>query len=84
MQSFLTILIAGSTAFTAMFMLNSNPVPQTETYVEREPQEVVLADYGLPSFLLEPNQPLVLALEYTAMFDSSIDIPVNAIGAIQD
>lgn len=84
MQSFFTIFIAGLAAFAAMFMLNPDPSPQTASLVSAEIPDLVLPDTGLPSFLIEAHQPLVLALETGVAYSGTIEIAVDALGAIQD
>lgn len=84
MQSFFTIFIAGLAAFAAMFMLNPDPSPQTASLVSAEIPDLVLPDAGLPSFLIEAHQPLVLALETSVAYGGTIEIAVDALGAIQD
>ncbi|MEP1142743.1 MAG: hypothetical protein ABJH52_03415 [Henriciella sp.] len=84
MQSFFTIFFAGLAAFAAMFMLNPDPAPQTASFVSVEMPDLVLPDAGLPSFLVDVHQPLVLALETSVAYSGTIDMAVDAFGASQD
>lgn len=84
MQSFFTILIAAFAAFTAVFLLNPEPAPQTATYVSAELPDLTLPDTGLPSFLLDVQEPLVLALDVANGFDLGADFAPDGMGIIRD
>ncbi len=75
MQSFLTIFIAGTTAFMAMFMLSPQSNAQGELYA----LEITLEENGevfsAPKVVVEPGKSYVIALEGEAEYDFSIDIP---------
>lgn len=84
MQSFLTVLIAGVTAFLAVFMLNPEPTPATANYISAELPDITLPDTELPSFLLVASQPVMLAFEAEAGFQTGFEFSVEGLSKIQD
>ena len=84
MQSFLTVLIAGGSAFFAVFMLNPEPTPATANYISAELPEITLPDTELPSFLLVAGQPIMLAFDAGAGFQAGLDLPVEGLSRIND
>ena len=84
MQSFLTVLIAGVSAFMAVFMLNPEPTPATANYISAELPEITLPDTELPSFLLVAGQPVMLAFDAGAGFQVELDLSVEGLSKIQD
>lgn len=84
MQSFFTILIAAFAAFTAIFLLNPEPAPETANYISVEIPDFVLSDAGLPGFLLVAQEPLVLARDFTDGFDLGADFAADGMTALRD
>ncbi|MEM1147321.1 MAG: hypothetical protein AAF582_06765 [Pseudomonadota bacterium] len=74
MQSFLTILIAGLTAFMAMFMLQTEPAPQVDAFAADIDPIQLVDELVVPSFLIEPSPPLVLALDAEFTMDTGLDL----------
>ncbi|MEL7042647.1 MAG: hypothetical protein AAGL90_14060 [Pseudomonadota bacterium] len=74
MQSFLTILIAGLTAFMAMFMLQTKPAPQVDAFAADIDPIQLVDELVVPSFLIEPSPPLVLALDAELTLDTGLDL----------
>jgi len=84
MQSFFTILIAAFAAFTAIFLLNPEPAPETANYISVEISDLALSDAGLPGFLLDVQEPLVLARDFTDGFDLTVDFAADGMTALRD
>lgn len=84
MQSFLTIFIAGLTAFMAMFMLNPDPAPQDLVLAEQISLQQEDEAPVVPSFVIDPIYPLVLALEDSPSFEAGLDLRMEAIVPIRD
>ena len=84
MQSFFTILIAAVAAFTAIFLLNPEPQPETATYISADFSEITLPDTGLPSFLLNVQEPLVLAIDVAQGLDLSAELASDSVAALRD
>jgi len=75
MQSFATVLLAGTMACLAMFMINPNPSDHSQLYA----LEITLEENGerfrAEQVVVEPGKSYVIALEAGADYDFSIDIP---------
>jgi len=84
MQSFFTILIAAFAAFTAIFLLNPEPAPETANYISVEIPDLALPDTGLPGFLLIVQEPLVLARDFTDGFELGADFAADGMAALRD
>ena len=84
MQSFMTIFLAGMTAFAAFFMLNPEPVAEPVRFASVETFKVDLPDTGLPNFLIVAEYPLVLALEAGAAYEGAFDLSVEGFNAVRD
>ena len=84
MQSFFTILIAAVAAFTAIFLLNPEPQPETATFTSADISELTLPDAGLPSFLINVQEPLVLALDVAQSLDLSAELAADRVTALRD
>jgi hypothetical protein len=84
MQSFFTILIAAFAAFTAIFLLNPEPAPETANYISVEIPDLALSDAGLPGFLLTVQEPLVLARDFTDGFELGADFAADGIAVLRD
>ena len=84
MQSFFTILIAAVAAFTAMFLLNPEVESETATYISADLPDLTLPDTELPSFLLNVQEPLVLALDVAHGFDLSAELAAESVAAFRD
>lgn len=84
MQSFFTILIAAVAAFTAIFLLNPEQQPETATLTSADIPELTLPDTGLPSFLLNVQEPLVLALDVAQGLDLSTELAADGVAVLRD
>ena len=84
MQSFFTILIAAFAAFTAIFLLNPEPGPETANYISAEIPDLAVSDAGLPGFLLIVQEPLVLARDFSDSFDLGADFAADGMTALRD
>ena len=79
MQSFLTIVIAGSTAFMAMLMLDSEPTPKVDVFAEIDSFDLPDDPSITPSFVIKADTPLVLALDVTPVFEANFELPMDAL-----
>ncbi|MEM7329567.1 MAG: hypothetical protein AAF437_12560 [Pseudomonadota bacterium] len=84
MQSFLTVFVAGTLAFIGVFMMNPEPESRSEIYAETEPQFVLSDVPDIPTVLVEPIQPLVLALDAYQQFDSGIYLEADVLLAFDE
>ena len=90
MQSFLTVFIAGILAFIGVFMMS----PETESPVELYADAVSLADVNelaeinqlptIPSVVVDPVPPLVLALDAYQHFDGGAYLPADVLIAFDE
>lgn len=84
MQSFLTVFIAGILAFIGVFMMN----PETESSVELYAEAVSLAEVNelptVPSVVIDPVPPLVLALDAYQHFDGGAYLPADVLIAFDE
>ena len=84
MQSFMTIFLAGTTAFAAFFMLNPDPVTEPVTFASMETLKVEPPDTGLPNFLIVPEYPLVLAWEAGMAYEGAMDLNLEGFNPVRD
>lgn len=84
MQSFMTVFIAGVLAFIGVFLMNPEPVSQTDVYAETISMDVVAEAFEVPSMVIEPVRPLVLALDAYQQFDSGIDLSVDVLRSLHE
>lgn len=84
MQSLFTIIIAGCLAFIGVLMMNPEPEPSIDIYADLEPAQLVSATPDVPSVVVEPVQPLVLALDAYPYLDGSMDLPADALLSLSE
>jgi len=84
MQSFLTIMIAGTAVFAAMLMMPDEADRSAETYVEHVKQVEPVEQFAMSVIVLEPEQPLVLALDIGQAFDPGHYVYAEAISALTE
>ena len=80
MQSFLTILLAGITAFFAFAMMPEETDTNREILAETEPALIVAEAPPTPVFVIETVEPLVLALDDPMSLDGLAEFEFEALG----
>ena len=80
MQSFLTILLAGITAFFAFAMMPEESDTNREVFAETDPPLIVAEAPPTPVFVIEAVEPLVLALDDPKSLDGFADFEFEALG----
>ncbi|MHA7857899.1 MAG: hypothetical protein ACX94D_07420 [Henriciella sp.] len=80
MQSFLTILLAGITAFFAFAMMPEESDTNREYLAETEPPLIVAEASPTPVFVIETVEPLVLALDAPNSLDGFADFEFDSLG----
>ena len=80
MQSFLTILLAGITAFFAFAMMPEETDANREILAETEPPLIVAEAPPTPVFVIETVEPLVLALDDPMSLDGLAEFEFEALG----
>ena len=80
MQSFLTILLAGITAFFAFAMMPEETDTNREILAETEPPLIVAEAPPTPVFVIETVEPLVLALDDPMSLDGLAEFEFEALG----
>lgn len=80
MQSFLTILLAGITAFFAFAMMPEETDTNREILAETEPTLIVAEAPPTPVFVIETVEPLVLALDAPMSLDGLAEFEFEALG----
>lgn len=84
MQSFLTILIAGTAAFAAMLMMPAEPDRSGEAYAQYVKQDLPEERMAMSVIVIEPERPLVLALELGDAFDPGFYVYADALPSLRD
>lgn len=84
MQSFLTILIAGTAAFAAMLMMPAEPDRSGEAYAQNVKQDLPEEQLAMSVIVLETEQPLVLALDIGDAFDPGFYVYADALPGLSD
>lgn len=81
MQSVMTVFLASLVAFMGVYMMPADPNESVQL-VEVEPEaDAILVSTTLPSFLIEPWEPLVLAPEYSRSLRAAMDLPMEGMAA---
>ena len=84
MQSFLTVFIAGILAFIGVFMMSPETESPVEFYAEAVSLEVVNEVSNVPSMVIDPVPPLVLALDAYQHFDGGAYLPADVLIAFDE
>ena len=84
MQSFLTVFIAGILAFIGVFMMNPETESSVELYADAVSLDVVNELPTVPSVIVDPVPPLVLALDAYQHFDGGTYLPADVLIAFDE
>lgn len=84
MQSFFTVLTAGSLAFIGVMLMNPEPDPQMDVYADMVSLDVTPEIPVTPSVIVDPIQPLVLALDAYPYLDGSMDLPADVLLSLNE
>ncbi|MEM6556182.1 MAG: hypothetical protein AAF642_09925 [Pseudomonadota bacterium] len=84
MQSFLTVFIAGILAFIGVFMMNPEIESTVELYADTMSMDVVNELPTVPSVVIDPVPPLVLALDAYQHFDGGTYLPADVLIAFDE
>ncbi|MEL6826406.1 MAG: hypothetical protein AAFN91_09185 [Pseudomonadota bacterium] len=84
MQSFLTVFIAGILAFIGVFMMNPETESPIELYADTVSMDVVNELPTVPSVIVDPVPPLVLALDAYQHFDGGTYLPADVLIAFDE
>lgn len=84
MQSFLTVFIAGILAFIGVFLMNPETESQVELYADAVSLDVLSDLPTVPSVVIDPVPPLVLALDAYQHFDGGTYLPADVLIAFDE
>lgn len=84
MQSFFTVLTAGSLAFIGVMLMSAEPEPQVDVFAQAVSWEVTPEIPETPTVIVDPVQPLVLALDAYPYLDGSMDLPADVLLSLNE